>query len=103
MKEGKKARKGYKGLEYSGKAHLVDGIEILDSIWGADDNFAKTDSIRQSWNKSGTLSPTSEADMNNEIGSYSMSGKKKRISNKESMELCALLFVLATARPICGS
>ena len=34
--------------------------------------------------------------MNNEIGSSSMSEKKKRISNDESMELCALLSALTT-------
>jgi len=97
--EGKKARKGCKGckgLEYCGKAHWVDAMEILDSIWDADDNYTKADSIRQCWKKSGALSPTAKADMNNEIGSFSMSEKKKIISNEESMELCALLSASTT-------
>ena len=71
-------------------------MEILDSIWDADDNYTKADSIRQCWKKSGALSPTAKADMNNEIGSFSMSEKKKIISNEESMELCALLSASTT-------
>ena len=61
MKEDKKARKGCKGLEYCGKNHLLDAMEILNSIWDTDDNYSKIDSIRRCWKNSGVLSPTDEA------------------------------------------
>ena len=43
-------------------------MEILDSIWGADDNYAKADSVRQCWKKSRTLSPTAETKLDHKLG-----------------------------------
>jgi hypothetical protein len=40
-------RRGCKGLAYDGgKAHVLDAMNILDSIWGRDGKYAYNDSIQ---------------------------------------------------------
>ena len=45
----KKQNRGYKGLEFGGKSHVLDVDEILNRIWILDEKHAKTTSIKKCW------------------------------------------------------
>jgi hypothetical protein len=86
----KRARRGCRGLDYYGKAHLLDAMEICLSIWNKDDKYAMEDLIRRCWRTAGLLSVTEEADLENDIGCASVRQKDKVISHADCMELCNL-------------
>jgi len=86
---GKKAPKGCNGLSFCGKAHLLDAMLILDSIWsGSINKYCSEDSIKRCWRRSGLLSISTVADMNNDIGSSSLPEKHKKIQLRPVM-ICA--------------
>ena len=80
VKAGKNARNGCRGLEYCGKAHVLDAMEICVEIWNNDGKYAKEESIKRCWRKAGLLTATEEADLENEIDHASVPGKDKVIS-----------------------
>eukprot|EP00978_Attheya_sp_CCMP212_P019422 scaffold54421_cov57-Attheya_sp.AAC.2 len=83
-------QRGCKGLAYGGKAHILDAMNILDSIWGQDGKYAYNDSIQWCWRKSDILPSTWMMDINNDVRSASMSNKLKRISDEEDCnDLCS--------------
>jgi hypothetical protein len=90
LEAGAKARRGCKGLEYCGKAHLLDAMEICASIWNEDSKYAKEDSIRRCWRKAGLLSAAEEADLENDIGRSTVPQRDKVISESDCLELCNL-------------
>ena len=45
----KRKKRGFKGLEFGGKAHILDVDEILNKIWSLDEKYAKTTSIENCW------------------------------------------------------
>ena len=94
---GKKAPKGCNGLSFCGKAHLLDAMLILDSIWsGSINKYCSEDSIKRCWRRSGLLSISTVADMNNDIGSSSLPEKHKKISAAACNDLCSLFHALTT-------
>jgi hypothetical protein len=90
LEAGQRARRGCRGLDYFGKAHLLDAMEICLAIWNKDDMYAMEDSMRRSWRIAGFLSITEEADLENDIGRTSVRQKDKVISHADCMELCNL-------------
>jgi len=90
LEAGQRARRGCRGVDYCGKAHLLDAMEICLAIWNKDDTYAMEDSIRRCWRKAGLLSITEEADLENDIGRASVRQKDKVISHADCMELCNL-------------
>jgi hypothetical protein len=42
-------KRGCKGLQYGGKAHVLDAMNLLDNIWSQDDKYASEDSIYCCW------------------------------------------------------
>jgi hypothetical protein len=77
-------------LEFCGKAHLLDAMKICVEIWNMDSKYAKEDSIRRCWRKSGLLTVAESADMENDIGPASVPMKDKVISQEDCLELCNL-------------
>jgi hypothetical protein len=51
----KTVRRGQRGLDYGGKATILDAMNILDSIWKVDGRYAKEDGIRRCWRKAAIL------------------------------------------------
>jgi len=88
VKAGKNARNGCRGLEYCGKAHVLDAMEICVEIWNNDGKYAKEESIKRCWRKAGLLTATEEADLENEIGRATIPTKDKVISQDDCLELC---------------
>ena len=50
-----RAKRGQKGLDVGGKAHLLDAAEILDGMWSQDGKYASEEGIRKCWKKSDIL------------------------------------------------
>ncbi len=92
IEAGRKARKGCIGLTYCGKAHLLDAAQIVNQIWLVDGKYASNDSIKRCWRCSGLLPVSLIADMNNDIGSASVSEKYKKILMKavQSYAFCSM-------------
>jgi hypothetical protein len=89
-------KRGCKGIQYGGKAHVLDAMNILNNIWGKDGKYASEDSVRRCWRKADILPPTWMADINNEVGSGSLSMKDKKISDEDCDLLCSLMKNLRT-------
>ena len=83
-------RTGCRGLEYGGKATILDAMLILKKIWDGDNKYAKDDSISRCWRKAEILPPSWNAAINNEVGSMSLPTKDKQITKEECIELCQL-------------
>ena len=81
---------GCRGLDYGGKATILDAMKILNSMWERDNKYAKKDSIGRCWRKANILPPSWDADINNNLGSASISTSDKQITNEECNNLCHL-------------
>eukprot|EP00978_Attheya_sp_CCMP212_P040327 scaffold218826_cov32-Attheya_sp.AAC.1 len=71
-------------------------MNILNSIWGQDGKYAYNDSIQRCLRKSDILPSTWMMDINNDVGSASMSNKLKRISDEDCNDLCSSMKNLLT-------
>ena len=69
-----------KGLDYGGKATLLDAMKILQPLWDGDNKYAYSDSSARCWQKADILPASWNADINNNVGSKSLSNNNKRIS-----------------------
>jgi hypothetical protein len=76
----RRQKRGYNGLQYRGKAHVLDAMNLLDNIWIQDGKYASEDSIPCCWRKADILPPSWMADIVNEVGRASLSAKRKKIS-----------------------
>jgi hypothetical protein len=47
----RRQKRGCNGLQYGGKAHVLDAMNLLDNIWSQDGKYASEDSIRHYWQK----------------------------------------------------
>jgi hypothetical protein len=83
-------KRGCKGLQYAGIAHVLDAMNLLDNIWSQDGKYASEDSIRCCWQKADILPPSWMVNINNEAERAPLSAKHKKISNED----CDLLFNL---------
>jgi hypothetical protein len=68
LEAGTRARRSCKRLDYCGKAHLLDAMEICLSIWNYDNTYTMEDLITRCWRKAGLLTVIEEADFENDIG-----------------------------------
>ena len=49
----KMIKAGCRGLDYGGKAHLLDASTILFELWSKDGKYAKEDGIKRCWSRAG--------------------------------------------------
>ena len=81
--------KGCKGLDFGGKAHMLDAIQILAQIWGMhhsdSSKHAMVDGIKQCWGKADVLPVEWELEINNDVGNASLVESKKKISDEECL------------------
>ena len=85
-----KQPRGCRGLDYGGKPHLLDAMNILLQIWDGDNKYSHSDAILRCWRKADILPPSWNADINNDVGSCSMPLSKKQIAQEDSDEICDL-------------
>ena len=83
-------RVGCKGLQFGGKATLLDAIEILKDIWDADAKYARSAGILRCWWKANILPIGWEVDIENAVGRATVSEKDKTLSDEDCEELCLL-------------
>jgi hypothetical protein len=86
-----KQKKGCKGLRFGGKATVMDAIQLLHGIWSRNDKYAKVDGIKRCWRKADILPPSWNQQINNEVGSASLSDRDKKISDEDCNVLCNLM------------
>ena len=65
--------RGMKGFDYGGKAILLDAMKILQPLWDGDKKYAYLDLIARCWQKADILPASWIADINNNVGSQSLS------------------------------
>jgi hypothetical protein len=70
---------------------MLEAMEILTETWNGDGKHAKDEGLMRCWRKANMFPPSWDADVNNEVGSNSMSNKDKKISEEDCDELCGLL------------
>ena len=87
-----KQKRGCKGIHYGGKPHVLDCMEMLAKIWeGKDGKYVSDESICRCWRKADILPVTWNADINNDVGSATISVRDKTLTENDTDELCALL------------
>ena len=89
-------RRGCKGIDCGGKAHVLDAMQILHGIWSEDGKYATNDSIQRCWRKAAILPVSWDIEINQDVGSVSMTAKDKMISKADCDYLCALMGKLST-------
>jgi DDE superfamily endonuclease len=75
----KMLKAGCKGLDYGGKAHILDALTILFELWNKDDTYAKEDGIMRCWRKAGILPVSWDCDINNAVSRAGVSAKDKSL------------------------
>ncbi len=78
-------KQGCEGVDYGGKPHVLDTMEILDSIWSRNNRYAREDGIQRCWRKAEILPEDWQNQLKEQLGSISMIVKDK---NKLSKEIC---------------
>jgi hypothetical protein len=87
-------RQGQRGLDYGGKATILDAMGILKSIWKEDQRYARQYGIRRCWRKAGILPIHMNTTIDSELGSASMSLANKSLSMEDCDQLCNLMIQL---------
>ena len=87
----KKMKPGLRGLDFGGKPHVLDAMNIVQDLWTKDDKFARKDGIRRCWRKAGILPISWEADINADLGSASTSAYQRKLSVADCTELCEMM------------
>jgi DDE superfamily endonuclease/Tc5 transposase DNA-binding domain len=90
----KTIRRGQRGLEYGGKATVLDAMKILKSLWDCDGRYATEDGIRRCWRKASILPNAMNVDINADIGSASTSLAHKTLKKEDCDDLCQLMTML---------
>jgi hypothetical protein len=86
--------RGQRGLDYGGKATILDAMYILNSVWKEDHCYAKEDGIRRCWRKAGILPIDMNTAIDSELGSASMTIANKTLSKNDCDQLCELMVQL---------
>jgi hypothetical protein len=84
-------KKGCRGLDYGGKATILDAMIILQDIWKVDSKYALESGIQRCWRKAGILPISMETEINIENGSNSLPLRDKTLSFEACYELCTLM------------
>ena len=82
--------RGCAGIEFGGKATLLDCMVILDSLWSEDGKYARESGIKRCWRKADILPKIWECDIENDVGRSSYQHEKK-ISKDDCRVLCCLM------------
>jgi DDE superfamily endonuclease/Tc5 transposase DNA-binding domain len=90
----KTVRRGFRGIEYGGKATVLDAMKILNDIWKKNGRYATEDGIRRCWRKSSILPLSMNTDIDAELGSNSMSLSSKTLCKEDTDHLCSLMMSL---------
>lgn len=87
----KQLRRGCRGLEYGGKATILDAMMIIKDIWGKNQKYATEEGIRRCWRKAGILPLAMETEINKALGHSGTPLGEKTLSKEDCDELCSLM------------
>jgi hypothetical protein len=87
---------GCRGIDCGGKPHLFDAMTILFLLWERDGKHAATSGVvKRCWRKAWMLPVSWDNDINNDVGSESVSIWDKTLSTApDSQALCGLMRLL---------
>ncbi len=84
----KKQKRGCKGIDYGGKPHIVDAMEMIAKIWmSVEENYVSETSVQRCWRKADILPATWNATINNNVGHRKVS----KVDENTCSELCTLM------------
>ena len=85
-------RRGYKGLKYGGKPHILDCMAMLKDAWGGTSGrCAASEGLKCFWGEADVLAETLKVNTNKDVGRASILAKKSVLSKEDSDELCDLM------------
>ena len=84
-------RRGMRGLEFGGKAHILDAMNICNSIWNRDGKWATEDGIRRCWRKANILPLEQAQEIDADIGRSRVAAGRKCLAKEDCDELCGLM------------
>ena len=87
----KQIKKGCRGLEYGGKATILDAMLIIKEIWSMNQKYATEEGIRRCWRKAGILPLAMETEINKDLGHSGTPLGVKTLSKEDCNELCSLM------------
>ena len=85
---------GCKGSDFGEEATVMDAMKILHVNWSNDEKYATEAGIKRCWRKVDILPPSWNQDINNDVGSNSISKKDKSISDDGCELLCTLMKII---------
>ena len=92
----KQQRRGFRGIYYDDKPHLLYCIMMLQKVCNVDDGKYVSDySAFNYWRKADILPVTWNYDINNNVGSTILAHSKKVISDDICNDLCNLMVDVA--------
>jgi hypothetical protein len=84
----KKQKRGCKGIDYGGKPHILDAMEMITTIWmSVDEKYVSDTSVQRCWRKADILPATWNACIENNVGSRKVS----KVDVDTCSELCSLM------------
>ena len=86
-----RVKRGQRGLDYGGKATILDAMQILTSIWNVDGRYAREDGIARCWRKANILPVHMNTAINADLGSNTIPAAQKYLSKDDCDELCSLM------------
>ena len=87
----KNQRNGCKGIDFGGKPHILDAMEMVSAIWNAEDGrYITQEGIKRCWRKSNILPAIWNIDINNEVGR----SMEEKIRKEECDQLCNMMKML---------
>jgi DDE superfamily endonuclease/Tc5 transposase DNA-binding domain len=87
-------RRGQRGLDYGGKATILDAMLILNSIWNIDGRYAKEEGLRRCWRKANILPLDMNTTIDAELGRSHTSIAEKTLKKEDCDQLCQLMSAL---------
>jgi len=84
----KKQKRGCKGIDYGGKPHILDAMEMIASIWmSVEEKYVSDTSVQRCWRKADILPATWNASINNNVGS----AKVSKVDEDTCVDLCNMM------------
>jgi len=87
---------GCKGVNYGGKSTVLDAMLLVNQAWSNDEKYGRVEGIRRCWRKAGILPVEWDLEIDNDLGSATVSDDRKKLSKEDCDELCNMMKTLST-------
>ena len=88
----KNKKRGFNGIDFGGKNHLIGSMIIMKNIWEDDEvKYSRVDGIKRCWRKANILPVSWECNINNDVGHSSVPISIKTLNKDNCDNNCNLL------------